>query len=55
MNKLFIFFTALITLLGAESRSYVGDSVCKACHAKEFKDWQGSDHYLAMMKANSRV
>jgi len=54
MNKLFIFFTALITLLGAESRSYVGDSVCKACHAKEFKDWQGSDHDLAMMKATSK-
>ena len=36
----------------AEARSYVGSSVCKACHAKQFKAWTGSHHDLAMQPAS---
>mgnify|MGYP000156229198 CR=1 FL=1 len=35
------------------SNNYVGDKVCATCHSKEFEDWQGSHHDLAMQIADS--
>lgn len=32
---------------------YLGSESCRTCHEKEFKDWKGSDHDLAMQKATS--
>lgn len=32
---------------------FLGDQKCKECHKSEFKDWHGSDHDKAMMKADS--
>ena len=34
-------------------QSFAGSSACKECHQKEYKDWLGSDHQLAMQKADS--
>ncbi len=33
---------------------YVGDQSCQACHAKEYEQWQGSHHDLAMQQANQK-
>ena len=33
--------------------SFAGSSKCKVCHEKEYNDWMGSDHQLAMQKADS--
>lgn len=33
--------------------SYVGASTCIECHKKEFEDWKGSDHDLAMDTASN--
>jgi len=33
--------------------TYIGDKSCVSCHIKEFKEWKGSDHALAMMESNS--
>ena len=32
---------------------FTGSQKCKECHQKEYNDWMGSDHQLAMQKANS--
>ncbi len=32
--------------------AFVGSSTCQSCHAKEFKDWQKSDHFRAMEGPN---
>jgi len=32
---------------------FVGKETCKECHLKEYRDWQGSDHDLAMQIADS--
>ncbi len=44
----------LATSLAAKtSRSeFIGSKTCGSCHAKEFNDWQGSHHDLAMQHAN---
>jgi tetratricopeptide (TPR) repeat protein len=33
------------------SASYIGANACKQCHAKEYQDWIGSDHQMAMQAA----
>ncbi len=33
-------------------KQYVGEEACQACHSKEFQEWQGSHHDLAMQEAN---
>jgi len=35
--------------------SYVGANACKECHAKEYQDWIGSDHQLAMQVATAET
>jgi len=32
--------------------TYVGSATCQSCHAKEYTDWQLSDHYKAMQHAH---
>ncbi len=34
---------------------YVGKEACVSCHEKEYKDWLGSDHDLAMDYANEKT
>ncbi len=34
---------------------YVGGSTCIECHQKEYDDWKGSDHDLAMDEANAET
>jgi tetratricopeptide (TPR) repeat protein len=54
MKHSFLLFSLLFTALMAETNAtYVGDQSCKACHAREFDQWKGSDHALAMMEANA--
>ena len=36
------------TAIAADSTAYVGSATCKTCHAKEYADWQLSDHQKAM-------
>ncbi len=36
----------------ADSASFVGSVTCQKCHAKEFADWQVSDHKKSMLPAN---
>jgi tetratricopeptide (TPR) repeat protein len=35
----------------ATAPSYVGAGACKGCHAREYQDWWGSHHQLAMQEA----
>ena len=32
--------------------TFIGSAACQSCHTKEFDDWKGSDHFLAMQHAN---
>ena len=32
--------------------NYLGDQACQSCHQKEYEDWNGSHHQLAMQTAN---
>lgn len=41
-----------VTSVDAAPVSYVGDTKCQSCHAREFALWQQSDHYKAMLPAN---
>ena len=36
------------------ANNYVGDQVCKNCHAKEYDQWKQSDHYHSMEKATDQ-
>lgn len=36
----------------ASSNEFIGDVACKSCHAKQYRDWQNSDHFKAMQPAN---
>jgi tetratricopeptide (TPR) repeat protein len=38
--------------LNANTNSYVGDQQCKSCHANEYTNWQKSDHFKAIQKAD---
>ena len=38
-----------------KTQGFVGKESCKECHLKEFKEWQGSDHDLAMQVANEKT
>ena len=44
---------ALFITMGMLYADYLGDNACKACHATEHKTWHGSDHDLAMQKADA--
>jgi len=35
-----------------EEYSYVGDSKCQNCHAREYDLWKTSDHFKAMLPAS---
>jgi Flp pilus assembly protein TadD len=35
--------------------SYVGAETCKGCHAREYQDWWGSHHQLAMQQAGEQT
>ncbi len=49
MNKKILLFLALFsTLFAGEKAHYIGDKSCIECHVKEFKEWEGSDHDMAM-------
>lgn len=34
------------------SNEFAGDVACKSCHAREYREWQGSHHFNAMQPAN---
>ncbi len=38
-----------------QARTFVGAEVCADCHAKQFADWLGSHHDLAMQQANQHT
>ncbi|MCL1145917.1 tetratricopeptide repeat protein [Shewanella marinintestina] len=38
----------------ASSADFVGTFACKSCHEQAFKDWQGSDHDMAMKHADEQ-
>lgn len=38
---------------GTKEPQYVGGNLCLECHQKEFEDWKGSDHDLAMTEATA--
>jgi len=56
MPKRFILFSLLFSALMADNNAaYVGDKSCIACHKKEVREWKGSHHDLAMMKADANT
>ena len=55
MMKLTFLLALTLSILFAQTATYVGDSVCISCHEKETHDWQGSDHDLAMQIANEKT
>ncbi len=40
------------TKVQVESNKFAGKQTCKECHAKEYAEWEGSDHDLAMQIAD---
>lgn len=38
--------------LTVTANEFVGNDQCKSCHMKEWKDWETSDHFKAMLPAN---
>jgi len=40
---------------GAGASAYVGAEKCKQCHEKEYQDWLGSNHQLAMQVATPQT
>jgi len=40
---------------GADGITFTPNQVCAECHEKEFREWQGSDHDLAMQPANEET
>jgi Tfp pilus assembly protein PilF len=48
IKKTFLTLLCITALFAGETTHYVGDKTCVECHAKEFKEWEGSDHDLAM-------
>ena len=47
-KQLLIMLLLTSTLFSDNNATYVGDKACAACHAKEVKEWKGSDHDMAM-------
>ncbi len=47
--------TLLIYSSLAGAIDYVGNQPCKTCHLKEYQQWQGSHHDLAMQEANVKT
>lgn len=43
------------TLEVKENNGFIGSKQCADCHKKEFEQWQGSHHDLAMQKATERT
>lgn len=55
-----LFIVFLLSMLSsvayAESGSdFVGSAVCGTCHVREYQQWQGSHHQLAMQKATAQT
>ena len=46
-NTLILIFLS-IEIFAQTTPKYVGDKVCKSCHQKEFNQWEGSHHDMAM-------
>ena len=46
-------YTEIKTEKSYLNSDFIGSESCKACHQKEFKDWTGSHHDLAMQVADS--
>ena len=46
-NILILIFLS-IEIFAQLTPKYVGDKVCKSCHQKEFNQWEGSHHDMAM-------
>ena len=40
------------TTILSDSTAFVGSKTCQSCHAKEYQDWQISDHFKAMEAPN---
>ena len=56
MKKIIVILFALSTLLFTqEEATYVGDKACIQCHNKEFHEWKGSHHDLAMKEPNDKT
>jgi tetratricopeptide (TPR) repeat protein len=56
IKKTITILLALSSLLFAQGEAtYVGDKSCAQCHDKEFHEWQGSHHDLAMKEANEKT
>jgi Flp pilus assembly protein TadD len=52
---LFSFCTITFAAAGGSGGkpSFVGSDACRACHAREYKNWTASHHHAAMQPANS--
>jgi len=58
-----IWFIVFLVLLSCHDKNidaghtktnpFAGSQTCRQCHAKEYTDWKGSDHDLAMQKATA--
>jgi len=35
--------------------AYIGSEACRTCHEDQFRDWDGSQHYLAMQAATAQT
>ncbi len=44
-----------IEIFAQSTPKYVGDKVCKSCHQKEFNEWEGSHHDMAMKLPTSKT
>lgn len=44
-----------ITAASEPQSQYVGSQSCKECHSQAFEDWQQSDHFKAMQKADENT
>ena len=56
MKNILMTLPFLLSALFAEhNATYIGDKACVSCHAKEVKEWKGSDHELAMQIADENT
>ena len=54
MKKILMLVCLIGSVLVGADATYVGDKSCMECHDKEFKEWQGSHHDLAMQVVNEK-
>jgi len=48
-------FVLLCFLSVVSASEYVGNGVCKSCHAAEYEHWKGSHHDMAMQEASAQT